>query len=86
MLNFLKKKDVFYQKQNCESFFLKCDQIVNSINIELAFLINDCLKLYFKQDELTLLEIVESILNSRNILYSYSNGVFKFKSKIKVKD
>lgn len=85
-VEFFEKKDVFYQKQNCESFFLKCDQIVNSINIELAFLINDCLKLYFKQDELTLLEIIESILNSRDILYSYSNGVFKFKSKIKVKD
>lgn len=85
-VEFFEKKDAFYQKQNCESFFLKCDQIVNSINIELTSIINDCLKLYFKKDELTLLEIIESILNTRNILYSYSNGVFKFKSKIKAKD
>lgn len=86
IVEFFEEKDLFYQKQNYKTFFSKCDQIVSSINIELASIINNCLKLYFNKDELTLLEIIESILNSRNILYSYENGVFKFKSKIKIKD
>ena len=77
------KLDIDTQKKEQQNFFKKTDLIKSKINHEIANMIQEVFSKALGKENVTVLDVVTYIINSKNINYTYSNGKFTLNTREK---